>query len=128
MSNKHGSDDGHNGELERKARTLFDGSVERLDARTRSKLTHARNRAVDEAKHGAAQRRWIWAPAGGFAAAALVAVVLWPGAGKMPSEAGAVPLEDFDIVADGESLEMLQDVEFYVWLEDETPGAGNPNG
>ena len=68
-------------ELEHKARQLFEDSVERLDARTRSKLTQARNRALDEVRKGAARRRWIWAPAGGFAVAAVVAVgvVLWSG-------------------------------------------------
>jgi hypothetical protein len=46
-------------DLEERARELFEESVERLDARTRSKLTQARNRALDEAKKGAARRRWI---------------------------------------------------------------------
>jgi hypothetical protein len=107
-------------DLERKARALFEDSVERLDARTRSKLTQARNRALDEVKQGAARRRWIWAPAGGFAFAVLVVlgIVLWPGLSTQP---GPVALEDLDIVADSENLEMLEDVEFYMWLEDATP-------
>jgi len=108
-------------EFERKARALFEDSVERLDARTRSKLTQARNRALDEVNKGASRRRWIWAPAGGLALATVVAVVLWSGglrSGAAP-EAGA--LEDIDIVADSENLDMLEDVEFYTWLEAATP-------
>ena len=112
MSNEPGS------ELERKAQALFEDSVERLDARTRSKLTQARNRALDEVKKGAARRRWIWAPAGGFALAAVVAVgvVLWPGQTPPP---GAAALEDLEIVADSDNIELLQDVEFYAWLDEQ---------
>lgn len=105
-------------ELERKARALFENSVERLDAGTRSKLTQARNRALDEVKKGALHRRWIWAPAGGVALAAIVAIVLsWGGVRSTP-ETAALALEDIDIVADSENFEMLEDVEFYMWLED----------
>ena len=105
-------------ELEHKARALFEDSVERLDARTRSKLTQARNRALDEVRKGAARRRWIWAPAGGFALAAVVAVgvVLGPGRAQPPSPAA---LEDLEIVADSDNLELLQDVEFYAWLDEQ---------
>ena len=107
--------------LEHKARALFDNSVERLDASTRSKLTQARNRALDEVKKGAVRRRWLWAPAGGIALAAIVAVVLSWGGLRSGADSGAVALEDIDIVADSENFEMLQDVEFYMWLDDPTP-------
>lgn len=106
------------GELENRARALFEDSVERLDAHTRSKLTQARNRALDEVQKGAARRRWIWAPAGGFALAAIVAVVMWSGGLRSGAEPDALALEDIDIVADSENLDMLEDVEFYTWLED----------
>ena len=100
-------------ELESKAQALFEDSVERLDARTRSKLTQARNRALDEVKQGAT-RRWIWAPAGGFAVAAVIAVgiVLWAGRGPQPEAA----IEDLEIAADSD---LLQDVEFYAWLDEQ---------
>lgn len=101
-------------ELERKAQALFEDSVERLDARTRSKLTQARNRALDEVKQGAARRRWVWAPAGGFALATVIAVgvVLWPGRGPQPDAA----VEDLEIAADSD---LLEDVEFYAWLDEQ---------
>ena len=101
-------------------RELFEDSVERLDARTRSKLTQARNRALDEVKKGATRRRWIWAPAGGFALAAVVAVVIVVVAGPARRRRpDAAALEDLDIVADSDNLEMLQDVEFYAWLDEQ---------
>jgi hypothetical protein len=105
-------------DFENKARTLFEDSVERLDARTRSKLTQARNRALDEVKQGAARRRWIWAPVGGVALAAVVAVVMVSSDLRFSPDTGALALEDIDIVADSENLEMLEDVEFYMWLDD----------
>jgi hypothetical protein len=106
-------------EFENKARALFDESVERLDARTRSKLTQARNRALDEVQKGAARRRWIWAPAGGFAVAAVLAVgiLLWQD--RTPSPAVAAAIEDLDIVADQDNLDLLQDMEFYAWLDEQ---------
>jgi hypothetical protein len=108
-------------DFENKARELFEDSVERLDARTRSKLTQARNRALDEVKKGATRRRWVWAPAGGFALAAVVAVgiVMW--SGRQSPLPGPAALEDLEIVADSEDLELLQDqdVEFYAWLDEQ---------
>jgi hypothetical protein len=107
------SNDLERADLERRAQALFEDSVERLDARTRSKLTQARNRALDEVKQGAT-RRWIWAPAGGFAVAAVIAVgvVLWPGRGPQPEAV----VEDLEIAAESD---LLQDVEFYAWLDEQ---------
>jgi hypothetical protein len=107
-------------DLEERARALFEESVERLDARTRSKLTQARNRALDEVKKGAARRRWVWAPAGGFALAAVVAVGIVLSSGRTQQPAPAA-LEDLEIVADSENLDLLQDqdVEFYAWLDEQ---------
>ena len=100
-------------DFQKRAQALFEDSVERLDAGTRSKLTQARNRALDEVKQGAT-RRWIWAPAGGFAVAAVIAVgvVLWPGRGPQPEAA----VEDLEIAAESD---LLQDVEFYAWLDEQ---------
>ncbi|HJY35830.1 MAG TPA: hypothetical protein VJ299_00130 [Steroidobacteraceae bacterium] len=106
-------------DFEDKARALFEESVERLDASTRSKLTQARNRALDEVNKGAVRRRWLWAPVGGVALAAIVAVVLLNSGGSRSAgdTGGALALEDIDIVADSENLDMLEDVEFYMWLD-----------
>ena len=39
---------------------------------------------------------------------------------RSSAETGALALEDIDIVADSENFEMLEDVEFYMWLDDAT--------
>jgi hypothetical protein len=107
--------------IEARSRELFEESVERLDARTRSRLTQARNAALEELQQGRSRRaRWMWAPAGGLAAAAAVAFLL-ARPGLDPAGRGAPPLEDLDSLAGVENIELLQDVEFYAWLAEQPP-------
>jgi len=99
-----------------KAKQLFDESVEGLDGETRSRLNKGRQAALEELKTG--KPVWVqWAPAAGVAAAAVVAVVLWTG--NPPTD--VVTLEasasDFEILLTEDSLEMLEDLEFYSWIE-----------
>lgn len=104
-------------ELEQRAKSLFDASVERLDGRTRSSLTQARQAALEELRRQRARPRWLTHPLGGLTVAALLAVgvLMWPGVMRTPGP-GGVSLEDFEIVANGDDIEMLQDVEFFSWL------------
>lgn len=103
-------------DFEARSRAVFEQSLDRLDGRTRSRLTQARHAALDELKrgHGA---RWIWAPAGGLAAAAIVAIVML-GRPSLRSQSGAPPLDELEAAA-GENIELLQDVEFYAWLAEQ---------
>ena len=96
------------------AKALFDESVERLDAATLSTLNRNRHAALEQAR--GARVRWLrWAPATGVAAAILVAVVLaLPGNGVETIPAAT---SDVDILLGEESIEMLEDLEFYVWLD-----------
>ena len=63
-----------------KARALFDTSVESLDAATLSRLNRSRQRALAEARRPGRQW-WLWAPATGIAAAAVVGVLVLNGPG-----------------------------------------------
>lgn len=99
---------------------MFDDSVAQTDARIRSKLTQARYAAMaamKESRKRGSRRRRLRLPVAGLAvtAAAVVAVLLWNGDSRelMP---GALSVEDMELVAEVENLEMLQDVEFYAWL------------
>ncbi len=98
------------------ARALLERKVENIDAATRSRLNRIRQQALEHARG----RRRQWLPAGLVAAtAALVltlAVVLRT---SPPPDAEPAPLEDLDLLASSESLDMLADLEFYVWLEGE---------
>ena len=106
--------------LEERSQALFEDSVERLDGRTRSRLTQARHAALDEVRRSRVFRtRWLWAPAGGLVAAAAVAVLIGVWRGADPTS-GSPPLEDLDVVAGTENLDLLEDVEFYTWLADQS--------
>jgi hypothetical protein len=115
MSNDDGND------FERRAKRAFDDSVATLDAATRSKLTQARYRALEE-QESARDRGWRSSllPAGTVAATALVAwLVMW----QPPPPDGSVqqaPLGDLEILLGEEDLEMLdEELEFYGWLEEQ---------
>lgn len=116
-------------ELEQRSRELFADSIERLDARTRSRLNQARQKALTELNKSSSRRYWLGAPLGGLAVAALMALFILSGreTAAPQLEAGALPLDDFDIVADVDSFEMIQDVEFYSWLADNA-AAGDSSG
>ena len=116
--------------LEQRSRELFEDSVSRLDAQTRSRLNQARQNALTELKKGRTRRYWLGAPLGGLAAAVLVAVLLVSGrAVDAPKpDAPPLPLDDFDILADADSLALIQDVEFYSWLADVSGADTNSTG
>ena len=107
--------------LEVRSRELFESSVERLDARTRSRLNQARQRALDEIRKGTARRYWLTVPLGGLATAAVITLLLIRGGepAAVRSENGTLLLDDLDIVADSDSFEMIRDIEFYAWLSPE---------
>ena len=99
-----------------KAKARFDESVEGLDAETRSRLNRGRQAALAEL--GPGRPVWLqWVPAVGVAAVAIFAVVLWSG-NQPPGEiAPTVSATDFEILLNEDSLEMLEDLEFYSWIE-----------
>jgi len=105
--------------LEERAKALFDDSVERVDGRTRSALNQARHAAVEELKQGRRSAVLkLWAPVTAAAAAAVVAVVMLNPAGQeQPLAESGLPFDDLDIVADADDLEMLENLDFYAWLD-----------
>jgi negative regulator of sigma E activity len=122
------SDDRELSDFERRTKRVFDDSVAALDAATRSRLTQARHRALEE-RSSVRSRGWRSAvmPAGAAAATALVAwLVVW----QSPPASDAVqgtPLTDLEILLGEQDLEMLdEELEFYGWLE-EQPEFADPN-
>lgn len=107
----------HEERFEAKAKRLFDESVQGIDGRTQSRLNRGRQKALAELARRPANLLAVWAPATGVAAAAVVAVVLWSG-NRPPAEIGAASsAADLEILLDEDSLEMLEDLEFYSWIE-----------
>ncbi len=111
-------------QLERRARQLFDESVATLDARTLSHLNQARHTAIEAAhKQRVVMPRWL-IPAGSMAALMLSAVVTFQYL-KVYSHSDSrdtgtqtvTAMEDMEIIASNEELDLLQDVDFYEWLD-----------
>lgn len=105
-------------ELQARAKALFDDSVETLDAATLSRLNQGRQRALQEVRAAGPAGHWArWVPAGGLAAAAAVAVVVWQGAPVEDTAPAADSAGDFEILLSEDSLDMLEDLEFYSWID-----------
>lgn len=101
-------------EVVRTAKRAFDESVDALDGETLSRLNRGRQAALAEASRSGPQ--WTrWMPATGLAAAVLLAVFALRG----PADVSTIapPTADLDIVLSEESIEMLEDLEFYSWLD-----------
>jgi hypothetical protein len=106
-------------DVERRTKRIFDESVAGVDAATRSRLTQARHRALQELKPAGPGLRWQLIPAGALAAAALAAFLLF-GRGGPPEVGLQVSADDLEMLLGDEELEMLdEEIEFYAWLEEQ---------
>ena len=109
-------------QLAQQAKEAFDRSVDGLDAATLSRLNRGRQAALAEA--GQPGREWLrWMPAtGAVAAAAMLLAITLQG----PGDVDVMSAPDLDIVLSEESIEMLEELEFYSWLNSqELDGDGN---
>jgi hypothetical protein len=115
-------------DFERQTRQLLQAGVEQLPARLRSRLTRARHAALAAARRPE-RRPWrVWAPAGGLAAAAVLALgLLQPHLRSVTAvnlDNGA--LEDIELLTDGDALDLAQEQEggydFYEWAAAEADG------
>jgi len=114
--------------FERKTKRVFDESVAGLDAATRSRLTQARYRALEELKPRRS-RAWGFTlvPAGALAAALLVWFTVVPPTTDVDLDVAS--LNDLEILLAEEDLEMLaEDLDFYGWLEEQPEFADAGNG
>lgn len=121
-----------------KAKELFDQSVEGLDAETRSRLNRGRHEALAQLRPGASYGQWLqWnqrsLPAAGVAAAAVVAVLIWTGRTSVDDLTPPATASDLEILLAEDSFEMLQELEFYSWINfeaelDDEPGTNGNVG
>jgi len=113
--------DGYREETERRAREVFEASVEDLDAETCARLSRARRAAVAESRTAAPTPWNTWVPWAAAASVATLAVILWRSAGDRvtpPPTAAAPAPEVVELLANGEGLDIAsEDPEFYAWLE-----------
>jgi hypothetical protein len=107
----------------RRAREVFDASVESLDAGTRARLSRARFEAVEAARRARPTSWRAWVPAAAVAAMVIVAVATWrtPERADSPAAVAAsadTALDAVEMLADGEALELVEnDLAFYEWLD-----------
>jgi hypothetical protein len=113
--------------LETRSKALFDASVSDLDARTRSRLRQARHAAVAQAR-GRSWRVWALPVLASAALASLVVVVLLPvlQSRQQPLTESFAAAEDMTLLMNEESLDLLEDMEFYAWLDDAPEAFDNP--
>lgn len=115
-------------------------SAEQLDAATAARLRRARLAALDALGDRRTRPAWLIP---GLSAAALgalaVALAVTLRAGREPAPINTEPLAiavesvaDLDLLLAADSLELLEDLEFYVWLDaelrDTPPGAEPGSG
>jgi hypothetical protein len=126
--------DDENRNFEQHAQTLLGEGVTRVSGSVRSRLNQARHAALAEIE---TRRRSIWrmpsvmGPAGGVAAAAVVAVLLMYRGGEhglATNVGGRAGYEDIEMLSDNDSLDLLEnwDGSFYEWAasQDEEADGG----
>lgn len=100
------------------AKAAFDRSVDQLDAATLSRLNQGRHRALEHAgKRRSAFSLQRWAPVTGLAAAALVAVAVWTTGEEPVPSVSPTMATDLEIILELDEFEMLEDLEFYSWID-----------
>lgn len=115
-------------EFEAQAQALFDRSVEQLDGATLSQLNRSRHEALAELQKPRSVHWGRWAPAAGVAAAVAVAVVMMNGTTVTLPAQDPVTASDFEMLLETDSLEMLEDLEFFSLLEEVDTESGSHVG
>ena len=116
-----------------KAKEVFDQSVQGLDAETQSRLNRGRHDALAQLVPVGHDGKWMqWSqralPAAGFAAAAVVVAVIWKGMPPVDELTPPATASDFEILLDEASFEMLEELEFYSWIDLEADLEGDVDG
>jgi anti-sigma-K factor RskA len=124
-------------EFEQRASAVLEGSITRVNARVRSRLTQARHAALEEIATG---RRSSWhgpmlMPATGVVAAvALVALVLSAhfrtSHTVSPADGSQAAFEDIELLADSDGLDLVEnwDSGFYEWAAGQSDDADGTSG
>lgn len=106
--------------LQDQLRHALDERAASLDGGTRSRLNRARQAALDAAAEPGRRGLRSWPGlATASAAAAILAVLLWP-----RLEAPAVPPDEllaatFELIEVDEDIELVEEPEFYQWLDEQ---------
>jgi hypothetical protein len=123
--NKGAADTRANDEFTRSLVTQLDSALEGVTVDTQRQLRMARAAACEKAAvNRGVYARWLMS-AGSLAAMAAVAVVsasLWLLPSDVSQQTQLAALEDLALLSDAEGLEFYQQLDFYLWLDDENAG------
>jgi hypothetical protein len=121
MSNpKDRKDEAKDDLFAQQAGALFRESADSLDGQAQSRLNRSRQAALAELDSSTVStlNRWTqWAPAAGAAAVAVVAVVLLTGNPETVNPGTEQLAGDFELLMAADSFDMLQELEFYSWID-----------
>ena len=115
-----------------RSRELFLDSAKSIDSIRSARLAAARREAVDAMEGQRPRYAAHWMPLAGVAvAASLVAVALLP---SRPGDDAGLPLNggifdhpaDIELLLESDGLEMIEDLEFYSWIESNADAAQQP--
>ncbi|MDZ7769492.1 MAG: hypothetical protein U5K38_10665 [Woeseiaceae bacterium] len=125
MNEKSDKDASGNDALTQRARALFDDSVRELDGQTRSRLNKGRQQALAAARPEDPRSVPRLLPAAAAGAAALAALLVWTGFDPVEEPGGKIAATDLELLLELENLDMIEDLEFYSWIELETEAPGD---
>ena len=105
-----------------RARQALDESARDLDAATASRLNRARQAALSTSS---VRQPALWGALAASALTVALAIGLWlqPATTDRP-EPTAIAAEDFDMLTAEAELDLLADLDFYLWLAEELPEEG----
>ena len=102
--------------LEQEARATYDRAVSGIDPKVSAELAAARRRAIIQGSP-ASPLRWML-PAGAAAAIAAGLIIGLPDADpEHPGLIATDAVEDMELLLADESLEMIEELDFYLWLD-----------
>lgn len=111
----------------KRARQELQRSSDELSPDIQDRLLNARRKAIDALQEPQArERRVLWPSLAALAAGVVLSVtlVLMQTSGPTPDGLEQMAAGDFDMLANGENLKMIDELEFYQWLDEVTQDAG----
>lgn len=108
--------------LSERARAALDRRAAALDAACLSRLAQARYRALDAAALTATASTWGHRFGAVLATLAVVAVLAWQLGGESDELDDELIVREIDLMTFDEDLELVEEPEFYHWLNQELNG------
>ncbi len=106
-----------------KVKNSLDQRIDTLDGETLSRLNRARQTALQQ-QHlpPHAVNKWLWLPVSGIAAALLVSSIFMFRSEQITDISGN-EFDEIEIIASKDSIELYEQLDFYLWLLEEESGA-----